>query len=970
MFDKSKLKERNEYLFLFGVGGLYLFATTRAILSATVIFASPLQMLLMGMFFIVLFTAILFNKVTRIASAAVVLLVALFLVMRRETLGWALVYHINDVALMATGYMPYDPDLGRTLLWLISIALSFTVVVFMLYQFNFYVLFLGGGTIFALSWLSSFVRDSFSFLLFLFAFMLILMRHMTKKIPNATIAAPFILAVIMLVQLQVPAYSEMFQRRTLRDAFEGRFNAVEDFFFELFNPTYFSFAATGFSGTGGRLGGPVTPSNRHVMEVNAPGVTYLSGAMHNHFTGDRWQNTLEEGDLYTHGFSPGHFEMLEQFTALLRGAGMIRGVPGINASVLRAGFPSDPVRYLHVNNFAVIGTEAEERFIPDQIRQEGQPVTVFSLTAAMAGHPYAPVSRDVIVDGYFYWLDNWLIANPHFGQVPALDEDGIVRYYWHMYLPMETVSIALGRNRTGTVFRPPASRQVWFDYTGPDYLPVLTTSEIGDKRAPGFMGRGTIYHHHFMHINPEMAFIRELLQNAGQGFYAGRYEIFYVNLALDEAIWDERLGVANVEDEGRSFVPPGWIDDLFTMFTQHGLGTTQVSVYMNYLRELLLIADAFAIDVLAEYAAAVRRHFMYVPEITPQRVHDLTHHVIRYAKTDFERVTAIRDFLLNNFPYTLDTMHVPRGVCFVDHFLFVGQQGYCTYYATAMAIMARIAGVPSRYIEGFMVPGIGRHDYSISVVTNRMAHAWVEVYLEGFGWLKMEATPPYAFDLTGVTAATNPQIPGGGMYRGDPSEWRDLGMYPEDWLWFYMQYGYFPWDSPDWTGTLPGGFGQGPRADVVIEEPNQLGVVHMMMIMLIGLITVLVGILFYFIMCRVHFNMKLKRIAQLSNNQQAQIFFKGILAISEYYHIKMEPEETTFAYSRRAGKRFAFRGDAVFLKDLIALYNRAKFGHKQISDAERELMKDSYFIMHEMLRSVRWRVHYVFLRDVKKLGAV
>jgi hypothetical protein len=112
------------------------------------------------------------------------------------------------------------------------------------------------------------------------------------------------------------------------------------------------------------------------------------------------------------------------------------------------------------------------------------------------------------------------------------------------------------------------------------------------------------------------------------------------------------------------------------------------------------------------------------------------------------------------------------------------------------------------------------------------------------------------------------------------------------------------------------------------------------------------------------------RLNRLPPNHQARRYFKGILNISEYYHLPMGEGETTLAYGKRAGKRFAFRSDALFLRDLIALYNRAKYGHRQISEAELTLMKDCYFDMLYMLRTMRYLPHYLYLRHIKQIGSV
>lgn len=74
------------------------------------------------------------------------------------------------------------------------------------------------------------------------------------------------------------------------------------------------------------------------------------------------------------------------------------------------------------------------------------------------------------------------------------------------------------------------------------------------------------------------------------------------------------------------------------------------------------------------------------------------------------------------------------------HFLTQSRQGYCVHFASAAAVMLRALDIPARYVSGYVavVQG-GRAD-----VPDSAAHAWVEYYLDGFGWLPLEATPGFA----------------------------------------------------------------------------------------------------------------------------------------------------------------------------------------------------------------------------------
>ncbi|MCL2500843.1 MAG: transglutaminase-like domain-containing protein [Defluviitaleaceae bacterium] len=916
----TPFKSRDEYLFLFGVGGAYLYAVNRVILSATVIEFSPMRLYITGLFFLLLFTVIFFNRYTRLITVGLIVAAVFLLLLRRDAMT-DLFEHFYDLYLWATGYLPpHRDDLWRTMTLLVCGAFGFTTVIFMLYRFSFTVLSLGGGTIFALSWITSFVRDTASFMVFLFAFILIFVRKANKSVSVAALAAPLCFIVMLAAHIYLPAYSEVYTRRTLRDAFEGPMAAVEDFFYEFFNPTYFSFANTGFSGASGRLGGPVQVNHRHVMDIEAPGQLYLSGATRNHFTGEAWTDTLREGDIDTHGLPRGNFEMLETAAALIRDAGLTRGTSGLSAGILRTRFPMDSAWDLIANQFAVAGMYAEGLF--DRITGESPEPGEYEL-----------------------WRDEWTLTNPQYGVVPEPDDQGRVRYYRHVYLPMQTVSVFSGRNRTGTVFQPPASRLIRFDESGPDYTDSVRRSPAGDLSTPGFMGRGTVYHHQFLHVNPHLTFVEDILNQSRQGLYAARENTLAAYI----------MGLPpNDRNEERTAADTLLMDGVFQNFMHHGTAIDHTVPGFANQRDLIAFIDAFSVDTLAAYAENIRTHFMYVPATVPQRVHDLTMQIIRDETTDFGRVTAIRDYLLFNYTYTLSPSPLPRGACFVDYFLFEGREGYCTYFASAMAIMSRIAGVPSRYVEGFFVPGTNRHDHSVTAVTNRMAHAWAEVYFEGFGWLIMEATPPYAFE-TGTAAPQSAR-----MNRTDWESWDDRMLDPDEWWWHYMQQN---------QGASPAN----PLHTASAPETRETGIplLYSVILLILALfLTAAIAVFVFLSVCRIRFTLALKRIRCLSPNHQAQIFFKGILNISEYYHLPMEKGETTLAYGKRAGKRFAFRSDAVFLRDLIAVYNRAKYGYKQISEKERGVMEESYFAMLDLLRAMRWRPYYLYLRYIKRVGNV
>lgn len=128
-----------------------------------------------------------------------------------------------------------------------------------------------------------------------------------------------------------------------------------------------------------------------------------------------------------------------------------------------------------------------------------------------------------------------------------------------------------------------------------------------------------------------------------------------------------------------------------------------------------------------------------LPEI-PSRVYDLTKDITGKYDSPYMKASAIEDYLKRNYPYSKDTSILPEGRDFVDYFLFDEKKGSCSYYATALTVMARITGIPARYVEGFVVPYSQSSD-GYTEVFNSDAHAWVELYLDGVGWVTFDPTP-------------------------------------------------------------------------------------------------------------------------------------------------------------------------------------------------------------------------------------
>ena len=158
--------------------------------------------------------------------------------------------------------------------------------------------------------------------------------------------------------------------------------------------------------------------------------------------------------------------------------------------------------------------------------------------------------------------------------------------------------------------------------------------------------------------------------------------------------------------------------------------------------------------------------YLDLPANLPDDIRRLTESVTRNAASPFDRALAIQNFLQSP-PFKYDTT-VPGtdSSNALDEFLRVTHRGFCQQYAAAMAVMARVANIPSRVAVGF-THGERQADGSW-LVTTHDAHAWPELYFNGFGWLPFEPTP--RADGQAVPPAFTQTQPVGGSGNGGGSD--------------------------------------------------------------------------------------------------------------------------------------------------------------------------------------------------------
>ncbi|MGW5719300.1 transglutaminase family protein [Amycolatopsis sp. NPDC003865] len=122
-----------------------------------------------------------------------------------------------------------------------------------------------------------------------------------------------------------------------------------------------------------------------------------------------------------------------------------------------------------------------------------------------------------------------------------------------------------------------------------------------------------------------------------------------------------------------------------------------------------------------------------------ERVRAKTEQLIAGESNDFDRASAIWRYFTaqNGFVYDTKTAPANDADALAD-FILNGKRGFCEQFASAMAVMLRVAGIPSRVAIGF-TPGVQVNDYLS--ITTQDAHAWVEAYFGGKGWVTFDPTP-------------------------------------------------------------------------------------------------------------------------------------------------------------------------------------------------------------------------------------
>lgn len=302
------------------------------------------------------------------------------------------------------------------------------------------------------------------------------------------------------------------------------------------------------------------------------------------------------------------------------------------------------------------------------------------------------------------------------------------------------------------------------------------------------------------------------------------------------------------------------------------------------------------------------RSYISLPDNISQRVRDLAAELTADYGSNYEKAKAIEKYLRSHYRYTLKPQRIPKNREFVDYFLFEGKEGYCTYFATSMAVLLRASGIPCRYVEGFLSQ---YQDEPIRSIKGIDAHAWVEAYFTGYGWIAFEATPQY------------PVV----VYRKPRAETKTAGEAAESHNEVRNT------DNADLSRRRKPLTGdddvQSDFEKKQMDEKSGFGKTIKYAVLMLALLRIMQMIILRFL--------KELRIRQASGISYSICYLEDMIYYFKKAGLPMEPDETLRHFFKRV--RHNYQEKLVELETVLELIERARYGGADLKEQERDALE-------------------------------
>ena len=331
---------------------------------------------------------------------------------------------------------------------------------------------------------------------------------------------------------------------------------------------------------------------------------------------------------------------------------------------------------------------------------------------------------------------------------------------------------------------------------------------------------------------------------------------------------------------------------------------------------------------LKEREQLIRTQYTQLPEELPDRVRELALQITANYDNDYDKLKAIETYL-KKYTYSLKTDKVPKGQDFVDYFLFEGKKGYCTSYASAMAVMGRCIGVPTRYVEGYSAE-MKEFKKDRYIVRNNCAHAWAEAYINGVGWIPFEATSTY--------------------YSNRYLKWvEELTKYDSN-------------NGIKKNNHIPQNTNKHNNNDNIIKKKNNDDEIIRIMIICFTVISgIILTILLYYNILKLRYKREFKK-ADYSKKMYLQ--FLHILRLLSKMGFPLDQQETIQMLANRVKNNYLI--DRVTFQDVATIYMSYRYAEMPVTKQQYKRVEQFYEGLYEQYKKEQkpykiWIENFVFL---------
>lgn len=293
------------------------------------------------------------------------------------------------------------------------------------------------------------------------------------------------------------------------------------------------------------------------------------------------------------------------------------------------------------------------------------------------------------------------------------------------------------------------------------------------------------------------------------------------------------------------------------------------------------------------------------------------------ATNPYDMAVNIETALRENYTIDYNVPETPPGRDTLDYFLTDLRRGYFDYHASAMAVMLRTLGVPTRLAVGFAVDDSDRNSDGAYVVKSQNSYAWPEVYFQGKGWVAFNPTP----DRPETTVPTVGEAPPESLEGLDPGILKFLPVGGDPLI-------NVP-EGADVNGSAEGGgisLGGGSTG------------VDWVVIATLAFIAAMIGAI------------ALGWQRSVSGMPYAQQVWEKTVRLASWGGAPPAPGQTPHDYARRLGNRF--RDVQRDLPALADAYTKSRFGHKELGETESQALKEAWpYVRRALIGGVlgRWR---------------